>query len=131
MYRNTSLYWYMIKVAYRQRKAVNSNSLHLCHRASLWMFKLLENLAYFKNLSLTILAIRILLLSICPYEFLKEEINYWIFICLQRWSIKSKSRLPWIAREEILVQLKYLELLRRNGVKKIILVLFSNSAESA
>lgn len=68
------------------------------------------------------------LLSIGPYEFLKEEINY--LDCLQHWSMKFKRRFPQIARESEIafVQFRYLELLRRNGVKKITLMLFSNSA---
>ena len=68
------------------------------------------------------------LLSIGPYEFLKEEINY--LDCLQHRSIKFKRRFPQIARESEIdfVQFRYLELLRRNGVKKITLILFSNSA---
>ena len=68
------------------------------------------------------------LLSIGPYEFLKEEINY--LDCLQHWSMKFKRRFPQIARESEIdsVQFRYLELLRRNEVKKITLILFSNSA---
>lgn len=71
------------------------------------------------------------LLSICPYESLKEKINY--LDCFQHWSMKFKSRLPWIAREweRDFVQLRYLELLRRNGVKEITFILFSKSAWSS
>ena len=44
--------------------------------------------------------------------------------------MKFKRRFPQIARESEIdfVQFRYLELLRRNGVKKITLILFSNSA---
>ena len=44
--------------------------------------------------------------------------------------MKFKRRFPQIARESEIdfVQFRYLELLRRNGVKKITLILFSNLA---